>query len=150
MFIGVWMAFGQLSTALWTSLATLGGFALTFALLQPFGFQLHLYNVVAMPLLIGIGIDSTIHLMHAAEYALQRGQSWREVSRTTMLYVFAASLTTAMGFFGFLWIDYPGIQDLALLAVSGTVCILLFSTASVYTWFVVQQHRRKRVDSSPV
>ncbi|KPP98575.1 MAG: RND-type efflux system permease component [Bacteroidetes bacterium HLUCCA01] len=150
MFIGTWMAFGQLSTALWTSLATLGGFALTFALLQPFGFQLHLYNVVAMPLLIGIGIDSTIHLMHAAEYALQRGQSWREVSRTTMLYVFAASLTTAMGFFGFLWIDYPGIQDLALLAVSGTVCILLFSTASVYTWFVVQQHRRKRVDSSPV
>ena len=67
-----------------------------------------------------------------------------------MLYVFAASLTTAMGFFGFLWIDYPGIQDLALLAVSGTVCILLFSPASVYTWFVVQQHRRKRVDSSPV
>jgi|GEM_PF-6549260 len=150
MFIGTWMAFGQLSTALWTSLATLGGFALTFALLQPFGFQLHLYNVVAMPLLIGIGVDSTIHLMHAAEYALQRGQSWREVSRTTMLYVFAASMTTAMGFFGFLWIDYPGIQDLALLAVSGTVCILLFSTASVYTWFVVQQHRRKRVDSSPV
>jgi predicted RND superfamily exporter protein len=133
MVLGAWMAFGRLVPALLASVSTLGGFVLTFAVLLPFGFELHLYNMLALPLLIGIGIDCGIHLIHAVQHSLQLGSPWRLIARGTLVYVTAASLTTVMGFFGFLWIDYPGLRDLAVLAITGTLCILVFSAVVANT-----------------
>jgi hypothetical protein len=143
MFLGAWMAFGHLTPALWSSLATLGGFGLTFALLSLIGFELHLYNVVALPLLIGIGIDSSIHLMHTLRDTLSANRPWTDVSHSTLIYVSASALTTMLGFFGFLWIGYRGLMDLAVLAMLGTLAILLYTTLLLNTLFAWHQWRNK-------
>jgi uncharacterized protein len=139
MFLGAWLAFGRLIPALWSCLATLGGFGLTFALLSLFGFELHLYNVVALPLLIGIGIDSSIHLMHSLQYTLAERRPWKDISQTTLIYVSASAFTTMLGFFGFLWIGYRGLMDLAVLAILGTLAIFLYTVLLLNTLFIWQQ-----------
>jgi uncharacterized protein len=144
MFFGAWMAFGRLSPAIWSCLATMGGFGLTFAVLKLTGFELHLYNAVALPLLIGIGIDSSIHLMHSLNYTLEGNRPWSDVSGSTLVYVSASALTTMLGFFGFLWIGYRGLMDLAVLAMGGTFAILLYTTVLLNTLFLWQQYRKNK------
>ncbi len=87
------------------------------------GIELNFANVVVLPLLFGIGVDSTIHLV----------SRWREDSRvelgttSTARAVLYSALTTAASFGTLALSAHRGVASLGLLLLLGLACTLLAS-----------------------
>jgi predicted RND superfamily exporter protein len=89
--------------------------AWTAGLMACFDVRLGLYNVIVIPVIIGVGIDGAIHLYH-------RYRSLRSLGpllRTTGLTVTASSWTTAAGFVGLLFVAHKGLRTIGVLGGLG-------------------------------
>jgi len=84
----------------------------------PFNFA----NVISVPLILGFGVDSAIHIVHRAK-ELRTPQD-RLVSTSTARGVLFSSLTTMAGFGGLILSEHPGTRSLGVLLIPG----VLFST----------------------
>lgn len=91
------------------------------ALMLALGWKLNFFNVIVLPLLIGMAQDDAMHIY----------QRWREsgdlgtVLRETGGAVLLTTLTTVCGFSGILFANHRGLQSMAMAAVSGMVLALL-------------------------
>jgi predicted RND superfamily exporter protein len=91
------------------------------------GWKLNFFNVIALPLLIGMAQDDALHMY----------ERWREtgpgqlrtVLRETGGAVFLTSLTTICGFAGILFANHRGLQSLAWAAVAGMTLALVAAVA---------------------
>lgn len=63
--------------------------------------KISIYNVIVIPMTLGIGIDSSIHLITA--WISDKGMTLRKLLDTTGRNVMASSTTTAAGFVGMLF-----------------------------------------------
>lgn len=88
--------------------------------------KISIYNVIVIPMTLGIGIDATIHLVTA--WASEKGMTLRKLMDTTARNVIASSTTTAAGFVGFLFTTHKGLKGIGDLAC---ISILVFLVASV-------------------
>ncbi|MBH22984.1 MAG: hypothetical protein CMH57_00725 [Myxococcales bacterium] len=105
-----------LSTMAVALLWTIGGMVL-------FDIRLGLYNMIVLPMVLGTGIDGSIHIYHRT---LEMGtHRILYVLKTTGLSVVAASLTTLAGFAGLLVVLHKGIKSIGDLAVVGILATLL-------------------------
>ncbi|MEL6181720.1 MAG: MMPL family transporter, partial [Myxococcota bacterium] len=105
-----------LSTMAVALLWTIGGMVL-------FDIRLGLYNMIVLPMVLGTGIDGSIHIYHRT---LEMGTDRiLYVIKTTGLSVVAASLTTLAGFAGLLVVLHKGIKSIGDLAVVGILATLL-------------------------
>jgi len=95
-----------------------GGFMV--AIDMPFNFA----NVVVLPLLIGIGVDSGIHLVHAAHGEGTSGENDEVLESVTARAVFFSALTTIASFGSLSLSSHTGIATMGMLLVSGIVIIL--------------------------
>ena len=82
-----------------------------------------IYNVIVIPTVLGVGIDSTIHLL--ISFYQDKKKSIRHLVDTTGKMVVASSLTTAAGFIGVLFISHKGMRTIGELAVVGIFSILI-------------------------
>ncbi|MCP4677545.1 MAG: MMPL family transporter [Deltaproteobacteria bacterium] len=79
--------------------------------------RIGLYNLIVIPVVLGVGIDSAIHLYHRHQ---QLGASGIDENlRTTGFSVTASSLTTMAGFVGLLFVGHKGLQTIGVLACLG-------------------------------
>jgi len=93
------------------------------ALMLALGWKLNFFNVIVLPLLIGMAQDDALHIY----------QRWRElgpgrlgtVLRETGGAVFLTTLTTACGFSGILFANHRGLQSMAWAAVAGMILALV-------------------------
>lgn len=85
----------------------------------PFNFA----NVIVLPLLLGIGVDSGIHLVHRHRLALGSDANLLETS--TARAVLFSALTTALSFATLALASHGGIASLALLLTVGMALMLL-------------------------
>ncbi|MCA9718310.1 MAG: MMPL family transporter [Myxococcales bacterium] len=105
-----------LSTVL-TALAWLTG------LMALLGWRWHFFNVIALPLLIGMGQDYAIHLYH--RYLEEGPGMLKVVLRGTGAAIFFTTLTTVIGFSGMMFVDHPGLASLGVVSVVGiTLCLV--------------------------
>lgn len=81
------------------------------------GMKLNFYNMIALPTIIGMGIDNGVHLYH--RYKSEGRGSLPRVLRSTGGAMFASMLTTMVGFFGLMMATHPGLNSIGLLAVIG-------------------------------
>ena len=93
------------------------------------GAPLNFFNVVVVPLLLGAGVDSGIHLVHRHRVAIEAGERVspeRELLTTsTAQAVFFSALTT-MGSFGSLaFSNHMGLSSLGTLLMIGVTWTLL-------------------------
>lgn len=88
--------------------------------------KIGVYNVIVIPLLLGIGIDSSIHFI-LAWTSSSKGMTMRELLDTTGRNVIASSTTTAAGFMGMLFTTHRGLRSIADLACIGTMVFLIAS-----------------------
>lgn len=104
----------------WTLLALLPivvGVLWMLGLMTLFGVKLTFYNLVVLPAVLGIGVDSGVHIIHRyREEGL--GSIWRIV-RSTGEAISMAALTTMVGFAGQLLSFHPGLRSIGMLAVIG-------------------------------
>ncbi len=112
-----------------------------FALLD---WKLNLFNLIALPLLIGMGQDDSLHLIH--RYREDGPGSIRRVLRETGGAVFLTTLTTVIGFSSMLFVQHQGLRSLGWTNVIGmTLCLIssvLFvpSCLRIVEW--IKSHRR--------
>ncbi|MCF0215752.1 MAG: MMPL family transporter [Fibrobacteraceae bacterium] len=88
--------------------------------------KISIYNVIVIPMTLGIGIDATIHLISA--WTSNKKMTLRELMDGTGRNVMASSLTTVAGFVGFLFTTHKGLKGIGDLAC---ISITVFLIASI-------------------
>ena len=96
------------------------GMSWTFGLLGLLGVSLNLANFFSVPMLLGFGIDSCVHVMHRAR---EQGNSY--AFGWTMRAVILSAVTTAVGFGTLLFASHRGLQSLGLIMFIGSFSCLI-------------------------
>lgn len=98
-------------TPLLTALAWVTG------LMYVFDFKVNIYNMVAFPTIIGMGIDNAVHMFH--RYREAGPGSMRLVLRTTGTVLMATTLTTMVGFAGLVPAHHPALYWVGAVTLLG-------------------------------
>lgn len=103
---------------------TVGSALLWLAALYPaLGWKLNLFNLIALPLIVGMGQDDSLHLIH--RYREEGPGSLKFVLRETGGAVFLTTLTTVIGFSSMLFVSHQGLRSLGYTCVIGiTLCLV--------------------------
>ena len=82
-----------------------------------FDFKVNIYNIVAFPTIIGMGIDNAVHVFH--RYQEAGAGSLRLVLRTTGMTLLATTLTTMVGFAGLVPAHHPALYWIGIVSLLG-------------------------------
>ena len=112
------------------------------AALEIAGVRLTMVNVVGVPILLGIGIDVVIHLLH--RLAEEGPGGVRRALGTTGIAAAISALTTILSFLSLTLAGNRGVRSLGLLVVIGLVAVFVASgflmpTAWAAAWKVTGQ-----------
>ncbi len=99
------------------------GMVLLFGLMGWLGEPLNPANMIVLPLILGIGVDDGVHVVH--DYLRRRG-GYR-MSASTASAVLITSLTTMVGFGSLMIADHRGLQSLGRVLTIGVTCCLFTS-----------------------
>lgn len=107
----------------------LSGFSITLGLMTLMDVPLDLFNVVVLPQIFGIGIDTGTHLTHRIK---EGGPHVVQNVRATAIAAGISSSLTAIGFASLLPVSNAGLQSIGLVAVMGigisyVVNVLMFT-----------------------
>ena len=94
--------------------------------------KISIYNVIVIPMTLGIGIDSTIHFI--TSHVENQDMSLRQLIDTTGRNVIASSCTTIAGFVGFLFTTHRGLKGIGDLACTSIGIFLV--TSVVFSMFL--------------
>ena len=97
-------------------------------------------NVIVLPLLLGIGIDSGVHLVSRA--ARLRAGSGPLLATTTARAVFFSALTTLASFGSLMITDHRGISSLGALLVVGMLWTLAANLLLLPALLALRRRRR--------
>ncbi len=86
-------------------------------LMYLFGMKLNLFNMVVLPSVVGIGVDTGVHIHH--RYKEEGPGSLYLVLRRTGPAVTVATVTTIVGYTGLMLATHPGLVSIGKLAVLG-------------------------------
>jgi hypothetical protein len=99
------------------------GMLLLFGLLGWLGEPLNPANMIVLPLILGIGVDDGVHVVH--DYLRRKG-AYR-MSPSTASAVLLTSLTTMVGFGSLMIASHRGLQSLGRVLTIGVTCCLFTS-----------------------
>ena len=120
------------------TLLTLGLLGLLTDLFE-FG-KISIYNVIVIPMALGIGIDSTIHMI--TSWMSDKNMTLRQLMDTTGRNVMASSTTTIAGFVGFLFTTHRGLKGIGDLACISIAMFLV--TSIVFTMYLCGTWLKKK------
>ncbi|MEM1008688.1 MAG: MMPL family transporter, partial [Myxococcota bacterium] len=125
--IGVllWLEFRRWDVWLLGMIPLLLGMSWMLGICVLFGFKLSFINIAALPVLLGIGIDNGIHLLHRYLERAEHGihNVWQEMRGPIAM----ATLTSVLGFVGMVIGSHKGLRGLGILASIGLCTCLLAS-----------------------
>ena len=123
--IVLWLDFRSLVATSCCLLALASGLCLTLGTLALLGVSINLANFFGIPILIGLGADSSIHVLHR----------WKQMKRdgtrrfgATLSAVTLTACTTGIGFGALLLAQHKGLQSLGWVIAIGSLGCLLSST----------------------
>jgi len=89
------------------------------------GMKFNYTNFMALPLILGIGIDDAVHILH--RYKIEGRGSISRVLRFTGRAVLLTSITTGIGFGSMAFADHQGIASMGLVLAFGVLSCFLSS-----------------------
>jgi len=99
---------------------------LTFAVMELLGLSLNMANVLVVPLILGLGIDSAIHVAHRYSM-LGGGQAF--INSSTPRAVFLSAITTVATFASLMSSSHQGAASLGqLLAIAIPIMVIVTFT----------------------
>ncbi|MDR2117683.1 MAG: MMPL family transporter [Planctomycetaceae bacterium] len=116
--------FRSLKASLVAILPMFLGFTMMFGLLGWLDLPLNPANMIVLPLILGIGIDDGVHLIH--DYRNRRNCQYR-MTGSTATSILITSLTTMIGFGSMMIASHRGLQSLGRVLVIGVTCCLITS-----------------------
>ncbi len=124
-FILLWLDFRNPGFALMGMIPlAVGGFWMV-GIMHLVGAQLNIVNVMAIPLIIGIGIDDGVHVLHRWHH--EGMGSLKTVYASTGKAIFLTSLTTGLAFWSMIFSPYRGYGSLGMALVYGVGACFLTS-----------------------
>ena len=139
----LWVDFRSFRMALLGIIPLLVGGIWMIGLLKTFGLMMTFLNVMGIPMIVGIGIDDGVHLLH--RYRIEGLGKTPLVLKSTGKAILLTSLTTMAGFGAMMVGPYRGFISLgALLATGVGACFIttvLILPAIICLW---QQKRKSR------
>ena len=102
--------------------------------------KISIYNVIVIPMALGIGIDATIHMI--TSWISDKNLTLRQLMDTTGRNVMASSTTTIAGFVGFLFTTHRGLKGIGDLACISIAMFLI--TSIVFTMYLCGAWLKKR------
>lgn len=141
----------QARDALLTLLPPIAGGFLMFGMLGVLGIDLNPANLIVLPLILGIGVDDGVHVIHDARHC----SGPYETSPSTINAITLTSLTSMAGFGSMVVAAHQGLVSLGQVLVIGVgscLFVSLVTLPAILTLLDRFDQRRKRVDShdSPV
>jgi hopanoid biosynthesis associated RND transporter like protein HpnN len=112
---------------------------LTGGTMSALGMHFNFANLVVLPLLLGAGVDSGIHLVHRA-----RTESEHLLDGITARAVFYSAMTTMVSFVSLTFSGHRGIAALGKLLVIGMVLMLACNLIVLPTLLELRARRRRR------
>ena len=108
-----------------------GSIDITLGLMALFGVQFNMANLLFVPLIIGIGIDNGVHIVHSFR-ATEKYEGERvPLARSTAKAVTLAALTGIVGFSSLMISSHRGIYSLGLLVSLGISSVLIASLTTL-------------------
>ena len=114
----------------------------TVALMSLLGIAFNFVNVVVLPLLLGMGIDSGVHLVRRARDPLEDGRSLAET--TTGQAVFFSAFTTVASFGSLATAGHAGIASLGEVLILGMLLTMAANLIVLPAWI-----EQRRVANAP-
>ena len=130
--ISLWLAYRNLKEVL-LSVATLvfSGLSL-FAIMRWCGWSWNLMNLMALPLLLGMGVDFSIHI----QLALRRYRGDTTAVRSSIgRALLLAGSTTVAGFGSLMFSSNAGMVSLGLVCATGIICAMLVAIYLLPSWW---------------
>ena len=96
--------------------------------LSIFGIDLHLYNLLAVPVVVGLAVDGAVHVRWAQDYdsARQKYATYKAVA--------ASTLTSMVAFGALMTADSPGLRSLGEVGVIGLTVSLFVNLLWLRAW----------------
>jgi predicted RND superfamily exporter protein len=102
-------------------------------------------NMIVLPLILGIGIDDGVHVIH--DFRRQRGPY--RISASTASAVLITSLTTMVGFGSLMIASHRGLQSLGRVLTIGVSCCLFTSLVMLPALLRWMTRNRPGADDEP-
>ncbi|MGD9126344.1 MAG: MMPL family transporter [Planctomycetia bacterium] len=116
-----------------------------FGILGMIGIPLNPANMIVLPLILGIGIDDGVHVVH--DFRRQRGPY--RMSASTASAVLITSITTMVGFGSMMIASHRGLQSLGRVLTIGVTCCLftsLIMLPAILAWMT--RHRSEEEEET--
>jgi uncharacterized protein len=142
--IVLWRSMGGWIRALITAFPLVLGYAWMLGGMRLLMIDFNFVNITISPLLIGVGVDSGIHIMHRylEERDTSREGAVERAGRTSTVAVLVTSLTTMFVFASLLIARTPGLRLLGVSALLGIGFTLLFSVVFLTAVLQIQGEKR--------
>ncbi len=128
----LWLAFRTVREMLLSFAVIVAGFAGLFAVMGMCGWSWNLLNLMAVPLLLGAGVDYAIH----TQLALRRHSGdAAAVRRTTGRALLLCAATTIVGFGSLAWAGNAGLASLGKVCAAGVACVLFAAMCLLPGWW---------------
>jgi predicted RND superfamily exporter protein len=139
----LWLLWRRLSDVLLALAPLLLSSTLTCAALVLLDIPFNFANVIVIPLLLGVGVDSGIHLVHRANHLAETDETL--LTTTTARAVLFSALTTAVSFGTLAFSSHRGMASLGIVLTIGmllsTICNLVV-LPELIEWRSLRSHKR--------
>jgi hopanoid biosynthesis associated RND transporter like protein HpnN len=119
----LWLLWRRLSDMALVMAPLLLGTAITVASMVLLGISFNFANVLVLPLMFGVGVDSGIHLVHRSHLPLPAGESL--MGTTTARAVFYSASTTLVSFGTLTFSSHRGMQSLGITLTIAMIATVL-------------------------
>ena len=129
-FVVLLLGFRKIRDLLFAIIPVALGVTWMLGIMGALGMRFDVANIVALPLITGVGVDAGAHMMHRWRQSADKHDGVAdldEIVRGTGSAVLMASLTTMTGFAALMLADYGGMKSLGLTMTIGIAGCLLAS-----------------------
>jgi predicted RND superfamily exporter protein len=112
----------SLRRAAWMLLPLATGLVLCLGVMSLLGWTLNVFNLVAIPPLLGLGVD---HGVHYYSRWRESGGDTKRVRAELLGPLTVCTLTTIMGYIGMAFASHPGLRSIGAITCLGLVCMWL-------------------------
>ncbi|MBA7652169.1 Protein-export membrane protein SecF [subsurface metagenome] len=124
-FIMLFLHFRRLKIVILALIPLICGIIWMLGIMRLIGLRMNFVNIVVTPLILGIGIDDGIHIIH--RYLEKRKEGVEDAIHHTGRAVVMTSLTTMVGFGSLVFAQYRGLATMGALALLGVGLCLIAS-----------------------
>jgi predicted RND superfamily exporter protein len=108
------------------------------------GLSMNFFNVFVTAMIIGVGVDYGVHMMHRYREEKETNRDRLEAGLTeTGKAVVLAALANVVGFGSLVWSSYPGIQSIGYVAIMGSSSSALVALTVLPAYLAIRLGRKK-------